>query len=147
MQATRFVPRIVQRWFGLRRWSTTTLSVATPLADIRASEYLRVGASTRFRAVQRDRTRAASRVGFLIIAAAAVFDGIAVFDPHVRDRRRAVDRRPDNVPFGVATISLGAVWLTPSELDQSDDEWFARADAALYQAKKLGRNRVRIARS
>jgi diguanylate cyclase (GGDEF)-like protein len=54
---------------------------------------------------------------------------------------------PDNVPFGVATISLGAVWLTPADLDQSDDEWFARADAALYQAKKLGRNRVQLAKT
>ena len=83
MQATRFVPRIVQRWFGLRRL-TTTLSLATLLADIRKSEYVRVGASARFRAVQRDRTRAASRVGFLIITAAAIFDGIVVFDPHLK---------------------------------------------------------------
>lgn len=83
MQATRFVPRIVQRWFGLRRL-TTSVSLATLLADIRKSEYVRVGASARFRAVQRDRTRAASRVGFLIITAAAIFDGIVVFDPHLK---------------------------------------------------------------
>lgn len=85
MQSTRFVPRVVQQWFGPRPRSTTKLSLATLLADIRESEYVLVGASVRFRAVQRDRTRVASRVGFLIIAAAAVFDGIVVFDPHLKD--------------------------------------------------------------
>jgi diguanylate cyclase (GGDEF)-like protein len=67
-----------------------------------------------------------------------------------RLRAAVVDLRidhPDNVPFGVVTISLGAVWLTPADLEQTDDEWFARADAALYRAKALGRNRVERART
>jgi len=38
---------------------------------IRASEYLVVGESARFRALQRRRTRLAARIGFLVIAAAA----------------------------------------------------------------------------
>ena len=75
MQGTRFLPRAALS-FG----SPTTL-----LSRIRASEYVTVGGTRRFRAVQRTRTRAASRVGFLIIAAAAIFDGIVVFDPHLKE--------------------------------------------------------------
>jgi diguanylate cyclase (GGDEF)-like protein len=48
------------------------------LSRIRSSDYLVVGASRRFRAVQRRRTRAASRVGFLVIAAAVGFDTVAL---------------------------------------------------------------------
>jgi diguanylate cyclase (GGDEF)-like protein len=54
------------------------------LTQIRSSEYVLIGASPRFRAVQRGRTRAASRIGFLIIAVASIFDAIVVFDPHVK---------------------------------------------------------------
>lgn len=51
---------------------------------------------------------------------------------------------PENVPYGVVTISLGAVQLVADDLGQNDDEWFARADTALYLAKERGRNRVEL---
>jgi diguanylate cyclase (GGDEF)-like protein len=43
-------------------------------AAIRASEYLTVGRGSRFRAVQRRRTRTAARAGFLVVAAAVTLD-------------------------------------------------------------------------
>ena len=52
---------------------------------------------------------------------------------------------PDNGPSNVVTISLGAVLVTPADLGKTDDEWFARADAALYLANANGRNRGELA--
>lgn len=75
MQGTRFLPRL----------APALGSPSTIIARIRTSEYVTVGGTPRFRAVQRTRTRAASRVGFLIIAVAAIFDGIVVFDPHLKE--------------------------------------------------------------
>jgi len=49
---------------------------------------------------------------------------------------------PANLPTGVVTASLGVVLIRPVDLDASDDDWFARADAALYRAKDGGRNQV-----
>ena len=50
------------------------------MARIRESEYLTVGASPRFRAVQRRRTVSSSRVGFIVIAGAVIFDAIALYE-------------------------------------------------------------------
>lgn len=52
---------------------------------------------------------------------------------------------PSNTPHGVVTASLGAALLTRDDNAASDDDWFARADAALYQAKASGRNCVVVA--
>jgi diguanylate cyclase (GGDEF)-like protein len=48
----------------------------------------------------------------------------------------------DNAPSGRATVSLGATFIDSSDLDQTDDQWIARADAGLYEAKGAGRDRV-----
>jgi predicted signal transduction protein with EAL and GGDEF domain len=53
-------------------------TLATLGARIRTSEYHVVGDSPRFRAVQRRRTRSASRIGFLVIIAAVGFDAFAL---------------------------------------------------------------------
>jgi diguanylate cyclase (GGDEF)-like protein len=45
---------------------------------IRSSDYVVIGQSRRFQAVQRGRTRTACRVGFLVIAAAVGFDAVAL---------------------------------------------------------------------
>jgi GGDEF domain-containing protein len=52
---------------------------------------------------------------------------------------------PRNEPTKVVTSSLGGVLLTPADLTMSDDEWFAKADAALCRAKANGRNRAELA--
>ena len=48
----------------------------------------------------------------------------------------------DNQPHGMVSVSIGATFIGPSDLDQSDEQWIARADAGLYEAKHAGRNRV-----
>jgi diguanylate cyclase (GGDEF)-like protein len=50
-----------------------------------------------------------------------------------------------NTPHGVVTVSLGAVLMTSADLAATDDEWLARADVALYEAKAGGRNRLVLA--
>jgi diguanylate cyclase (GGDEF)-like protein len=52
---------------------------------------------------------------------------------------------PANEPHGVVTVSVGAVALGPADLDMTADEWFARVDGALYEAKAAGRNRIAVA--
>ena len=55
--------------------------------------------------------------------------------------RRQVEAQPD-VEVGVVTLSLGLAILKP---DESIEQTIARADAALYQSKHGGRNRVSVA--
>jgi diguanylate cyclase (GGDEF)-like protein len=83
---------------------------------------------------------------FLVLVQSPTIESLAI----AAERLRVVVaelaiQHPENVPFGVATISLGAVLLTVHDVGQTDDEWFARADAALYRAKEHGRNRVELA--
>lgn len=48
----------------------------------------------------------------------------------------------DNEPHGRVSVSIGATLIGPPDLDQSDEQWIARADDGLYEAKHAGRNRV-----
>ena len=58
------------------------------------------------------------------------------------DRADRIRRQIADEPFtgvGTVTVSIGAAQLTA---DEESGAWLARADKALYQAKRLGRNRV-----
>ena len=82
---------------------------------------------------------------FLVVLRLDTFENLTTAAERLRaavaDARIA---HPSNEPLDVVTISLGCVLLTPGDLSQSDDEWFARADAALYRAKANGRNRAEV---
>jgi diguanylate cyclase (GGDEF)-like protein len=83
---------------------------------------------------------------FLVVLRVQEASGLAIAGERLR---RAIEdlaiRHPDNEPHGVVTVSLGGVYLTGTDLAATDDEWFARADAALYRAKESGRNRYEAA--
>ena len=83
---------------------------------------------------------------FLVLLETSTREGLTAATERLRAAVQAVGfEHPDNVPYGVVTISQGAVLLTSADLGQPDDEWFGRADAALYRAKETGRNRVELA--
>lgn len=50
-----------------------------------------------------------------------------------------------NPPHGQVTVSVGVAVFGPDDAGIDDDAWIARADAALYRAKALGRNRTEAA--
>ncbi len=50
----------------------------------------------------------------------------------------------DNEPHRIVSVSIGATFIGPVDLDQTADQWIARADTALYEAKNAGRNHVSV---
>ncbi len=55
------------------------------------------------------------------------------------ERIRAMVENSSLLPYGTLTVSIGAAEYRSGE---TFDEWFSRADAAVYQAKNIGRNQV-----
>ena len=81
------------------------------VARVRASEYVVVGESLRFRATQRRRTRVASRIGFLVIAVALVFDAITLTGFELDQVRISIA-----LDAGLIWMALVAWWLLPRGL-------------------------------
>lgn len=86
-------------------------ALATLGARIRTSDYHLVGDSSRFRAVQRRRTRSASRIGFLIIIAAVGFDAFALLGLQTGHPEIALG-------LSLSTVALAAAgwWLLPGRM-------------------------------
>jgi diguanylate cyclase (GGDEF)-like protein len=87
----------------------------TPLRDlvtaVRSSEYLKVGGSRRFRAVQRRRTRFASRIAFLGAAAALTLDALGLIGTGEAGVQPAIA-----IDMLVVLAALGGWWLLPRGL-------------------------------
>ena len=75
---------------------------------IRATDYLTVGGSRRFRAVQRRRTRAASRIGFLAVAVAVAVDATALISLGVVSVQPAIA-----LDLVLLAGALAGWWLVP----------------------------------
>ncbi|HEX7496836.1 MAG TPA: hypothetical protein VF344_00005, partial [Candidatus Limnocylindrales bacterium] len=76
------------------------------IAKARESEYVRVGATLQFRAVQRRRMRVAARVGMLVIAAADTFDALSTLDLDLNGARLIVA-----LDLTVVGVALVGWWL------------------------------------
>jgi diguanylate cyclase (GGDEF)-like protein/hemerythrin-like metal-binding protein len=75
---------------------------------------------------------------FLVLAPVTSTQGVAV----LADRLRTAVAAKPIAEVGRVTVSVGAAEHLSSE---SMEEWFTRADEALYVAKEAGRNRVEVA--
>jgi diguanylate cyclase (GGDEF)-like protein len=93
------------------RFAALILAIRILPARVRDSEYEQVGRSPRFRAIQRRRVRAASRVGFLVVAVAVAFDLLALFG--LEGGRTTVAMA---LSIGTIVLSLACWWLLPRNL-------------------------------
>ena len=82
---------------------------------------------------------------FLVVLSVPTLDGLAAATERLRMVVLGLGlKHPANPPHDVVSISIGATLIDAADLGQTDEEWFERVDAALYQAKTNGRNRVEI---
>ena len=80
---------------------------------------------------------------FVVILPVPNPDGLRAAAERLREcvRGLAIDH-PANPPHGVVTISIGTTMIDATKLSMTDEQWFERTDAALYEAKATGRDRV-----
>lgn len=83
---------------------------------------------------------------FILLLANTDMPTAIEFAEHVRQLVLALGIPHSRSPIGHLTASFGVATMVPA-LDISPDVLLARVDAALYDAKRLGRNRVVYARS
>jgi diguanylate cyclase (GGDEF)-like protein len=78
---------------------------------------------------------------FLVFLLGAKLESAQSIGEQIRKEILAEENYSETGEEIIATISLG---ITETRLDDTFDGMFLRADAALYQAKKLGRNRLAV---
>jgi diguanylate cyclase (GGDEF)-like protein len=89
-----------------RRWFAPLRTLASLGDRIRTSEYIVVGGSRRFRAVQRRRTTSASRIGYVVIVVGAAFDTIALLGLQTGDSGVALALSVVTGAMAVAALCL-----------------------------------------
>ena len=80
---------------------------------------------------------------FLVVLHVPNLEGLSTAAEHLR--AVVIDlaiEHVDNEPHGRVSVSIGVTLIGPPDLDQYDEQWIARADDGLYEAKQAGRNRV-----
>jgi diguanylate cyclase (GGDEF)-like protein len=83
---------------------------------------------------------------FVLILPNTAADGALTAARRIRDAVRALQLRQEGAATGVVTISIGVHAATPDP-DSRLDDWLAQADAALYDAKAAGRDRVLLSQT
>ena len=115
---------------------------------LRGDECLRAVAAAAAAQVAHRRSCIAARYGgeeFVVLLPGVDAAGAAALAGRVLESLRAAGiEHEDNIPTGVVTVSIGVATASPSAEAEASDmtALLARADAALYEAKRCGRNRT-----
>lgn len=81
---------------------------------------------------------------FAVILSGTYLDGATQAADRIQEALAARALVHDASPFGYVTVSIGAACMVPN-LDEKTESLTGLADAALYAAKRAGRNRVHAA--